>query len=1132
MAYVTRIGCNPEQVEYRLDGGHGCASDRQFSYHADGGERPLVWTGAGLPEVDIQPGTRLTAEDMDKARALMAGLDPRTGEVLVEAKRAVYEDAKVPLTPLVAAVQARAETRGVAAHELLAGSGGKWVKAYARAERAVAAKGEGARLRADEAGAIADAAGVDVAGVWGDAAYQEAVANLTEVRTVTDPDGSARAQIVPRRRLVGNAGYDVTFTLPKSMSLLMAFADEDTAMALEQRYQARISDTFDWLEAQTAYGMRGHHGDGQAADTVATSGFLGWSMVHRSARPVGDADVGDPHWHVHVTVANMAKGTDDKWSTVAAGGRDLMRHAPAADQVLKALVRHDLATQFGVRFARSQRTGSWEVAAIPDETIRVFSKRGLSIEAMLTDLGFDPKTASRAAKEAAKRHTKQAKTEVTAEPDETLRSIWQREAQAHGFDPQQLADQALGQGDWRAKVPPPAAVVAEQIGASIVDPDTGVTGSMRRFTRVEALASVAEAMPQGAASLAEIEAVTDEVLARHGIVALDDDEAPEVVRGRGAGRRRQIGATHMRNAQRYTTRDVVDAEFAILTFAGQSLPGQGRAWVDPRTAALARSVTEAGQGFPLSGEQVAVFDAVVGSDQQLDAIIGPPGTGKTTLMRAVRAAYEAAGHRVAGAATAAVAAQNLASESGIASKTVEQWLWSIRASAEARDCAADGYRHPQQPGEMNEAQRATVDDLAAHGGLADVEVLVLDEANLTDDRDRVELYREAARTGTKVIEVGDPQQLRGVGCGSLFGRVHTVLDGHVLSDNRRQRDEDERAAIADWRDGHYTEALASWAGRGRLVATDTAEQATTAMVAEWMRQRHGAPDAHTEMRGLVMLAASNEAVDRLNEAAQAVRTATGELGRTVHYRVRGGRDVTVAEGDHVMIRINDRRERLHQGPDVLNGYRGVVEKIHRDRRVQVAWQIEGEDGPTLQRATLSPDYVASGGLSLGYAMTGHKAEGMTVAGEWDRPDGQHHGGAVLVAAAGMDEPGLHVATSRHRDRVVLFAGRDQVEDIATATSLGAPTSSAEQLLRVQEALARHARATNQTRNDTPVHDDLGADPAAAAKQQRISDELHKVMDELSRRQHRPPSQSDQQQPDPRGRRTDPVQPDPGLSYDR
>jgi len=300
-------------------------------------------------------------------------------------------------------------------------------------------------------------------------------------------------------------------------------------------------------------------------------------------------------------------------------------------------------------------------------------------------------------------------------------------------------------------------------------------------------------------------------------------------------------------------------------------------------------------------------------------------------------------------------------------------------------------------------------------------VLVLDEANLTDDRDRAVLYTEAARTGTKLVEVGDPRQLRGVGCGSLFGRVHETVGGAVLTDNRRQRDEDERAAIVAWRAGRYGQALTSWSERGRLVATETGEAAVTTMVAGWMTERAGAPDPHAEMRGVVMLAASNEVVERLNDAAQAVRAATGELGPGRDYDVRGGRH----EGDHVLIRLNDRRQRMHQGPDVLNGYRGLVKGIEGDGTVRVAWQQAGADGPDTRRARLSPAYVATGGVTLGYAMTGHKAEGLTVAADWIRPDGVHQGGTVLVHAAGMDEPGLHVATSRHRDRVLIFAGRDR-----------------------------------------------------------------------------------------------------------
>src|SRR5664280_2826225 len=137
--------------------------------------------------------------------------------------------------------------------------------------------------------------------------------------------------------------------------------------------------------------MRGHYGDGQSA---AGSGFLGWSMVHRAARPVAGQPVGDPHWPVHVTLANMTRGADGRWSTVAgrsstvaADERDLMRPAPAVDKLTQALVRNALHRRYGVSFARNACTGR---VGVPDQALRAFAKRGASIEALLADLGFDP----------------------------------------------------------------------------------------------------------------------------------------------------------------------------------------------------------------------------------------------------------------------------------------------------------------------------------------------------------------------------------------------------------------------------------------------------------------------------------------------------------------------------------------------------------------------------------------------------------------------------------------------------------------------------------------------------------------------------------------------------------------------
>jgi ATP-dependent exoDNAse (exonuclease V) alpha subunit len=121
---------------------------------------------------------------------------------------------------------------------------------------------------------------------------------------------------------------------------------------------------------------------------------------------------------------------------------------------------------------------------------------------------------------------------------------------------------------------------------------------------------------------------------------------------------------------------------------------------------------------------------------------------------------------------------------------------------------------------------------AAHtnrDGFAGIDVLVLNEANLTNDRDRAVLYQAAAQSGTKIVEVGDPKQLRGVGVVSRFGYLHQRLGGPRITENRRQRQADERAALAAFREGRHAEALHTWERIGGVVATETPEEAVAAM---------------------------------------------------------------------------------------------------------------------------------------------------------------------------------------------------------------------------------------------------------------------------------------------------------------
>ncbi|MFF0486628.1 AAA family ATPase [Streptomyces sp. NPDC004435] len=251
----------------------------------------------------------------------------------------------------------------------------------------------------------------------------------------------------------------------------------------------------------------------------------------------------------------------------------------------------------------------------------------------------------------------------------------------------------------------------------------------------------------------------------------------------------------MSSTDRYTTRDVLDAEDAAATQA-RARYADGSAVLTPAQAAAARAVFEVAAGFELSQEQTRVVDRLLTAGHGVDAVVGVAGAGKSTLMDACRIAWDATGTTYAGACLSAVGAQGLQDASAIPSRTVASWLQRIETGP----------------------------------GLTGIDVLVLDEAAMTDDRSAARLLTEAARTGTKLIAIGDPKQLQAVGAGGWFAEVHRLVDGEILTDNRRQEDAAERAALEVGRTGDHQTALDLLAAGGRVHAAETADEARSQML--------------------------------------------------------------------------------------------------------------------------------------------------------------------------------------------------------------------------------------------------------------------------------------------------------------
>ncbi|MFE2045945.1 MobF family relaxase [Streptomyces sp. NPDC059477] len=1012
MAWVTKITVD-EQVEYRLKQQAGCAvveadGEKTVVLGEDGEDqavgyrlRPeagsaLIWMGSGLKDVGLVEGAELDDEGKEAARRLMNGCHPETGARLIKSRTSVRAHSLAQLTTarLVEAIEKAAEEKGVEPGELFTGKP-KQQAVFETQKRNVHRFGEMHRMQVTTLHKLARAAGISLDDVYGET--ELAMAWEHKDRRVDD-----------RVR-----GWDIVLDLPKSDSVVQALMGEIPAEDLRQLVHQAKTDTFRQIERWVGYAVGSEDG---TPVRLATGGLLAWSVEHQSARPVRAGEPGDPHLHLHVTVANLALCEDGEWRAIANSGQDLHRHASAADAYFKARVRALTFQHYGIRRERNERTGAWEVVGVPEQLRDHFSRRAALVD---EKAGAD---ASRQEKQAVSMATKRDKLDADAT---TMRGSWRQRAEQVVDDVDAMIAAAapgppgpdggdgVGGPGGGPRIPPPA-----DLAAVVFDPEAGLTAHEKTFSRAQALAAVVNALEFGIdADPDRLEQLVDEVLAIEGY----------------AVRVPTLGSTVMSSVARFTTQDVLDCEAAVRRHALDRYES-GSVQLTGDQAAAAIGVFEVAAGFELSAEQRAAVTRVLVAGHGIDALIGVAGAGKSTLMEACRIGWDATGTTYAGATLTAVAAKGLADASGIPSRTVAAWLKEIR----------DGR------------------------GLRGVDVLVVDEATMVDDRSAAALMAEAARTGTKVVGIGDHLQLQAVGVGGWHREVHRIVRGLTLTENRRQEDAAERHALEVWRTGDHRHALDLLAAGGRVHAAATADEARSQILTAWDELRDSKwPGTHDLIQHLVVLAARNSDVDALNLGAQQIRRAAGELGAEHTYAMPGGDSVTLAVGDAVRIRVNDYRSRRGDGPDMLNGYRAVVTAMDDAHRVEVTWRVKdvrAEDGVRYESGWMTADQIASGALSLGYAMTIAASQGLTC-------------DTALMYGHGANAFACYPGITRARKENHLWLPLDVVESEQTQARLGAARSDREQLER---AIAAFAEFLGQSRPDSMVSDLLHEPPEPAA----------------------------------------------------
>ncbi len=592
-------------------------------YYADSVEGPGRWLGRGIT------GMRLTGEvHPEQFRRVLLGQHAVTGEQLVGARgSAVRAEGAGREAAAVAASGEADELLTLAQAAGLLGVSDRYLRRVAT---------ETAARRAEQAAAIA-------------AGESPPELGSTYLTASHDGEGKhwrvARGEVerfaLERKVPAAVVGYDLTFSAPKSVSILWARADAAGQARILAAIDKALAVGMDYMQEQAAWVGRGkHHRRAQ--------GLVAADYVHATSRAL------DPQLHHHVVVANMAESPSG--SVLALDGRPFFAHAKTAGYLAAAELRHELASTMGVEWEAVER-GLADVAGVSGAAIAEMSKRSTEIHSYAEAMALD----SVAARQVATFATRAAKDHAV--DPEALRPAWKQRLDAAGFD-----DMAAAACYGRQAAP---LLVTEEDRDKLfrrLGGERGVTEMASTFDRRDVLQFVAE-WSGDRLDAAQIADLADEWLTTDAVVTLEagnrEGRTADVIR-LGDGRVVSSVAGEL-----YTTRQVLEVEQRL--FAGYERGRHAGAAVVPEATVEAVLA----QRIRLDDEQAAMVRAITRSGHRVQCVLGPAGSGKTTALEAAVRAWQDAGFTPLGTAVQGTHAEVLGNRTGIEARTVASLLMAV-----------------------------------------------------------------------------------------------------------------------------------------------------------------------------------------------------------------------------------------------------------------------------------------------------------------------------------------------------------------------------------------------------------------------------------------------------------------------
>ena len=598
------------------------------------------------------------------------------------------------------------------------------------------------------------------------------------------------------------------------------------------------------------------------------------SYLHRTSR------ANDPQLHTHVVVSNFCFREDGTVGTIES--KAIYEHKMAAG----ALFQTELACEMrklGLEIENDKK-GTFRLKEVDKQLEKLFSKRETQISKVVTERGITT-------------YAGKQKMVVATRPDKIAYSLterkefWHNEAKAAGLSTQiKYSREPLTPEKIDNKT------IVNSISAKMVQGNSV-------FKKKDVIRNIA-AGNVGKVNTERTKQIFKEAQQQEKIIAIGTDKFGNTV---------------------YSTPEMIDLEKGMLKRI-ENMADKHRYDVDIKQAIERRP--------PLTQEQRIAIESACGKGS-IAVVQGRAGTGKTTMLSAVKEAYEKEGWKVQGICFTGQAAQTLEQATGIKSQTIASW-------------------QSQQDPENEFNQDKKIDSKT---------VLVLDEAGMIGSRPMSEILEKADSANAKVILVGDERQLQPIEAGGALKAVDQKLAqvnpeaSSRMEDIKRQHEEWMRETVKQAAQGNTKEALKELDKHGKIEIYNSPQEARTKLVNDYIKE-----NANHQKDGIIL---TNHKADAA-KINQEVREKLQENGKIKEDKLEvdnGSRNIALAEGDRIMFTRNDYQV------DVRNGQRGTVTEIdEKNKTIKV--EMDNKQDKTINTEKYSH-------IEYGWASTTHKAQGAT-----------------------------------------------------------------------------------------------------------------------------------------------------------